>query len=118
MPRSKRRSARGSSHNQRLLVGGRRGGAQSGEETGRTARAALRTSPSLEPWPSPRSSAQRSGRSLWPGPQRVDTSQERMFTMARSRRKFTPEYEDEAVKLVLTAGRAVATVARELAPHL
>ena len=42
MPRSKRRSARGSSHNQRLLVGGRRGGAQSGEETGRTALAALK----------------------------------------------------------------------------
>jgi transposase len=37
-----------------------------------------------------------------------------MFTMARSRRDFTPEYKDEAVKLVLTTGRAVATVAREL----
>jgi transposase len=37
-----------------------------------------------------------------------------MFTMARSRREFTPEYKDEAVKLVLTTGRAVATVAREL----
>ncbi len=34
--------------------------------------------------------------------------------MARSRREFTPEYKDEAVKLVLTTGRAVATVAREL----
>ena len=34
--------------------------------------------------------------------------------MARSRRKFTPEYKDEAVKLVVTTGRAVATVAREL----
>jgi transposase len=34
--------------------------------------------------------------------------------MARSRRDFTPEYKDEAVKLVLTTGRAVATVAREL----
>ena len=44
----------------------------------------------------------------------VDTSQERMFTMARSRREFTPEYKDEAVKLVIATGRAVATVAREL----
>ena len=34
--------------------------------------------------------------------------------MARSRREVTPEYKDEAVKLVLTTGRAVATVAREL----
>ena len=34
--------------------------------------------------------------------------------MARSRREFTPEYKDEAVKLVITTGRAVATVAREL----
>ncbi|WP_197059494.1 transposase, partial [Cryobacterium sp. MLB-32] len=34
--------------------------------------------------------------------------------MARSRRDFTPEYKDEAVKLVLTTGRGVATVAREL----
>ncbi|WP_166787847.1 transposase [Cryobacterium adonitolivorans] len=34
--------------------------------------------------------------------------------MARSRRDFTPEYKDEAVRLVLTTGRAVATVAREL----
>ena len=34
--------------------------------------------------------------------------------MARSRRDFTPEYKDEAVKLVLATGRAVATVAREL----
>ncbi|MEC5167905.1 transposase [Glaciihabitans sp. GrIS 2.15] len=34
--------------------------------------------------------------------------------MARSRREFTPEYKDEAVKLVSTTGRAVATVAREL----
>ncbi|TFD55736.1 transposase [Cryobacterium sp. Hh38] len=37
-----------------------------------------------------------------------------MFTMARSRRDFTPEYKDEAVKLVVTTGRAVTTVAREL----
>ena len=34
--------------------------------------------------------------------------------MARPRRDFTPEYKDEAVKLVVTTGRAVATVAREL----
>ena len=34
--------------------------------------------------------------------------------MARSRREFNPEYKDEAVKLVITTGRAVATVAREL----
>ena len=34
--------------------------------------------------------------------------------MARSRREFTPEYKDEAVKLVVTTGRAVGTVAREL----
>ena len=34
--------------------------------------------------------------------------------MARTRREFTPEYKDEAVKLVTTTGRAVATVAREL----
>lgn len=34
--------------------------------------------------------------------------------MARTRRKFTPECKDEAVKLVTTTGRAVATVAREL----
>ena len=34
--------------------------------------------------------------------------------MARSRRDFTPEYKDEAVTLVLTTGRAVVTVAREL----
>jgi transposase len=37
-----------------------------------------------------------------------------MFIMARSRREFTPEYKDEAVKLVVTTGRAVATVTREL----
>ena len=34
--------------------------------------------------------------------------------MARSRREFTPEYKDEAVKPVVTTGRAAATVAREL----
>ena len=37
-----------------------------------------------------------------------------MFIMARTRREFTPEYKDEAVKLVINTGRAVATVAREL----
>jgi transposase len=34
--------------------------------------------------------------------------------MGRQRREFTPEYRDEAVKLVVMTGRAVATVAREL----
>ena len=34
--------------------------------------------------------------------------------MARSRRDFTPEYKDEAVKLVINTGRAIANVAREL----
>jgi len=34
--------------------------------------------------------------------------------MKRSRREFTPEYKDEAVKLVVNTGRPVATVAREL----
>ena len=34
--------------------------------------------------------------------------------MGRPRRKFTPEYKDEAVRLVINTGRAVATVAREL----
>jgi transposase len=37
-----------------------------------------------------------------------------MFIMGRQRRVFTPEYKDEAVKLVIDTGRAVATVAREL----
>jgi transposase len=37
-----------------------------------------------------------------------------MFIMARTRREFTAEYKDEAVKLVINTGRAVATVAREL----
>jgi len=37
-----------------------------------------------------------------------------MFVMGRQRREFTPEYKDEAVKLVINTGRAVATVAREL----
>jgi len=37
-----------------------------------------------------------------------------MFIMGSQRREFTPEYKDEAVKLVVNTGRAVATVAREL----
>jgi transposase len=34
--------------------------------------------------------------------------------MERQRREFTPEYKDDAVKLVVNTGRTVATVAREL----
>ncbi|WP_104082338.1 transposase [Cryobacterium sp. Y11] len=34
--------------------------------------------------------------------------------VGKTRREFTPEYKDEAVKLVINTGRAVATVAREL----
>ena len=34
--------------------------------------------------------------------------------MGRTRRGFTPEYKDEAVKLVINTGRTVAKVAREL----
>ncbi|WP_369828711.1 IS3 family transposase [Cryobacterium sp. M91] len=34
--------------------------------------------------------------------------------MGKTRREFTPEYKDEAVKLVINTGRAIATVAREL----
>ena len=34
--------------------------------------------------------------------------------MGRQRREFTPEYKDEAVKLVVNTGRPIATVAREL----
>jgi len=37
-----------------------------------------------------------------------------MFIMGSQRREFTPEYKDEAVKLVVNTGRTVATVAREL----
>jgi len=37
-----------------------------------------------------------------------------MFIMERQRREFTPEYKDEAVKLVVNTGRTVATVAGEL----
>ena len=34
--------------------------------------------------------------------------------MGRQRREFTPEYKDEAVRLVVNTGRPVAVVAREL----
>ncbi len=34
--------------------------------------------------------------------------------MGRQRREFTPEYKDEAVKLVINTRRPVAVVAREL----
>jgi len=34
--------------------------------------------------------------------------------MGRQRQEFTPEYKDEAVKLVINTGRPVAVVAREL----
>jgi len=34
--------------------------------------------------------------------------------MGRQRREFTPEYKDEAVKLVINTGRPVVVVAREL----
>ena len=34
--------------------------------------------------------------------------------MGRQRREFTPEYKDEALKLVINTGRPVAVVAREL----
>jgi transposase len=34
--------------------------------------------------------------------------------MGKTRREFTPEYKDEALKLVINTGRAIATVAREL----
>src|SRR5450631_2823259 len=37
-----------------------------------------------------------------------------MFIMGRTRRGFTPEYKDEAVKLVINTGRTVSAVAREL----
>ncbi|WP_166785680.1 transposase [Cryobacterium breve] len=37
-----------------------------------------------------------------------------MLTMGNTRREFTPEFKDEAVKLVINTGRAVATGAREL----
>ncbi|TFD69713.1 hypothetical protein E3T47_00505 [Cryobacterium ruanii] len=34
--------------------------------------------------------------------------------LAKTRREVTPEYKDEAVKLIINTGRAIATVAREL----
>ena len=34
--------------------------------------------------------------------------------MGSQRREFTPEYKDEAVKLVINTGRTIAKVAREL----
>ena len=37
-----------------------------------------------------------------------------MFAVAIARRKFTPEYKKEAVKLVVTSGRVVATGRHEL----
>lgn len=37
--------------------------------------------------------------------------------MSRNRRKFTPEFKDEAVKLVIETSRPVAQVARELGIH-
>jgi transposase len=37
-----------------------------------------------------------------------------MFVMKSQQRAFTPEFKDEAVKLVVNTGRPVATVAREL----
>ena len=40
-----------------------------------------------------------------------------MFSMGRQRQELTPECKDEAAKLVITTGRAVATVARELGLH-
>ncbi|WP_414835835.1 transposase [Curtobacterium sp. Leaf183] len=37
-----------------------------------------------------------------------------MFILRRAGREFTPEFKDEAVKLVTNTGRTVAEVAREL----
>ena len=37
-----------------------------------------------------------------------------MFIMGSKSREFTPEYKDEAVKLVINTGRPTAVVAREL----
>jgi transposase len=44
----------------------------------------------------------------------VDTSKERMSIMGNKRRECTPEYKDEAAKLVINTGRSTAVVAREL----
>ena len=40
-----------------------------------------------------------------------------MIFMRKTRQDFTPEYRDEAVKLVVNTGRTVATVARALGIH-
>lgn len=37
--------------------------------------------------------------------------------MARERGRFTPEFKDEAVRLVIESGRPIAQVARELHVH-
>ncbi|TFD39906.1 hypothetical protein E3T40_00335 [Cryobacterium sp. TMT1-19] len=37
----------------------------------------------------------------------MDTSQERIFIIENTRREFTPEFKDEAVKLVINTGRPV-----------
>lgn len=44
----------------------------------------------------------------------VGTLSERMFSTRSQRREFLPEHKDEAVKLVINAGRPIARVAREL----
>ena len=51
---------------------------------------------------------------VWPSSRLVDTLLARVFIMGGQRREFTPEYKDEAVRLVINTGRAVASVAREL----
>ena len=40
-----------------------------------------------------------------------------MHGMARKYRKFSPEFKDEAVKLVIDGSRPIAQVARELGIH-
>nr|WP_141871513.1 transposase [Microbacterium saperdae] len=37
-----------------------------------------------------------------------------MFSVGNQRKAYTPEYKDEAVRLAISTGRPVATVAREL----
>ena len=37
-----------------------------------------------------------------------------MFAVGTQRRKFSPEFKDEAVRLVVNTGRPIAVVAREL----
>lgn len=37
--------------------------------------------------------------------------------MAERRKKFTPEFKDEAVKMVIEASRPIAAVAREIHVH-